>query len=443
MASPQQGIVKGRSSTTRDPVTPSPGSIRPLLHVDSVKGSPDGGIALEPSDGAHTSLTTNDIFTDHGFAQPIRVASKLPGPDDSLSSPTKQANIRVRRANNGSALLQSPARAGHAARMRQIFEDASRDHISPQSGQSVLYPQLPNISRKASPTREYGGDEQHCTLTSPPIRPPESLCLSTSSSRMVQHKLQLKSPHISEQSSESWSDDSGYFIAGSRNRTFSLTGPPRDRINDWLTNVAESECNIPTVKDENECQHSSFSLLLPPPPKLTDIDLLHKSSEQSPTPTCDATIQDPFLDFDTNPRTPSLFKSLPARRFPNTSSSKPLTTQTQAQSTETVTVRSRNSPARQSIFEDGGVQLSPLSPNVCIERGPTRYHSARTSPIKERRAMRYNENRDEDGGIGLAQTEAGVQDSPLAPCKIGAGTRFQHPRHGVRGFGRFGRHLEQ
>ncbi|CAN9293970.1 unnamed protein product [Alternaria alternata] len=271
MASPQQGIVKGRSSTTRDPVTPSPGSIRPLLHVDSVKGSPDGGIALEPSDGAHTSLTTNDIFTDH----------------------------------------------------------------------------------------------------------------------------------------------------------------------------AESECNTPTVKDENECQHSSFSLLLPPPPKLTDIDLLHKSSEQSPTPTCDATIQDPFLDFDANPRTPSLFKSLPARRFPNTSSSKPLTTQTQAQSTETVTVRSRNSPARQSIFEDGGVQLSPLSPNVCIERGPTRYHSARTSPIKERRAMRYNENRDEDGGIGLAQTEAGVQDSPLAPCKIGAGTRFQHPRHGVRGFGRFGRHLEQ
>ncbi|CAN9327191.1 unnamed protein product [Alternaria alternata] len=338
MASPQQGIVKGRSSTTRDPVTPSPGSIRPLLHVDSVKGSPDGGIALEPSDGAHTSLTTNDIFTDHGFAQPIRLASKLPGPDDSLSSPTKQANIRVRRANNGSALLQSPARAGHAARMRQIFEDASRDHISPQT---------------------------------------------------------------------------------------------------------ESECNTPTVKDENECQHSSFSSLLPPPPKLTGIDLLHKSSEQSPTPTCDATIQDPFLDFDTNPRTPSLFKSLPARRFPNTSSSKPLTTQTQAQSTETVTVRSRNSPARQSIFEDGGVQLSPLSPNVCIERGPTRYHSARTSPIKERRAMRYNENRDEDGGIGLAQTEAGVQDSPLAPCKIGAGTRFQHPRHGVRGFGRFGRHLEQ
>jgi hypothetical protein len=32
---------------------------------------------------------------------------------------------------------------------------------------------------------------------------------------------------------------------------------------------------------------------------------------------------------------------------------------------------------KNEAIEEGGVQLSPLSPNVCIERGPSRYHSPR------------------------------------------------------------------
>ncbi|KAG9189676.1 hypothetical protein G6011_06544 [Alternaria panax] len=387
MASPQQGVAEGCSRTARKPVTPSQSSKRLHLHVDSVRASPDGGIAIGPSDGAYTSCITNNISTNHGYAQPIQVTSGLLKSNDLLDSPSKQANIRVRRANNAPALLQSPARAGHAARMRQIFEDAGRGHTSTQPEQTLLYPQLPNISRKASPTREHNRDEQHCAPTSSPTRRPKSLCVSTSSFRIVQHKPQLNSPHISEQSSESWSDDTGYFVAGSRNRTSSLTIPSRDRICDWLTSVSECELKTPTVGDEIEGQSGNFSSPLALPPKLTDVDVVNKSPEQSPTSACDTAIQDPFLDFDSDPRTPSLFKGLPARRFPALSSSKPLTSQAQTQSAETVTIHSRTSPAKRSILEDGGVQLSPLSPNVCIERGPTRYHSACTSPIKERRAV--------------------------------------------------------
>jgi hypothetical protein len=56
----------------------------------------------------------------------------------------------------------------------------------------------------------------------------------------------------------------------------------------------------------------------------------------------------------------------------------------------------------------------------------------------------------EKGGIRLdmtnaqEQVKAETQGSPLAPCKIGVGTRFQHARHVVRGgMGRIGRGLEE
>jgi hypothetical protein len=347
------------------------------VSTEGVNASADGGIAIGPPDGAYANSTANNILIDHGYAQPTVTASRLPEPNELTTSPSRLANIRVRRANNGSTLLQSPARAGHAARMRQIFEDAGRDHISPQPEQTVLYPQLPNVSRKASPTRECNREDEHCTSISSPIRRPESLCVSTSSFRMVQHKPQLNSPHISEQSSESWTDDSGYFIAGSRNRTFSLTVPPRDRINDWLTNVSECEWKTPATENKIESQPSNHPSPRSSPLRLTDNDPFSNSPELSQTPACDATVQDPFLDFDSTPHTTSLFKALPSRRLPIPSHTP----------TTTVTIRRHYSPTKESTLEDGGIQLSPLSPNVCIERGPTRYHSARTSPTKEQQAM--------------------------------------------------------
>jgi hypothetical protein len=41
--------------------------------------------------------------------------------------------------------------------------------------------------------------------------------------------------------------------------------------------------------------------------------------------------------------------------------------------------KTNTDPAEVQAVEEAGMQLSPLSPNVCIERGPSRYHSNRTS----------------------------------------------------------------
>jgi len=420
-------------------VTPDQSSGHLLPHTGA---SPDGGVALGPSHGAYSRSFTNDIFIDHGHT-PTVTASTLSRPGVVPPSPSRLANIRVRRANNGSTLVQSPARAGHAARMRQIFEDAGHDHQSPQLEQGVSYPQLPNISRKASPPVEHGRNEQYATLAISPVQRPESPYMSRASFRMVSHATQANSPRISEQSSEAWSDDSGYFIAGSRNRTASLTGPPRDRINDWLasTSLHEQEtCGIEDVLDYQSTSHL--------PRSSSWKDVFSKDSTQSPHHISTTTIPDPFLEPDSTLRISPLFKALP----PRLSRNQPHTpTQTQTPSPTTVTIRPHQPAVNRPILEEGGIQLSPLSPNVCIERGPSRYHSTRTSPIKERRALRYtmngSENENENGGVGLQKGkgkevgDAEVQGSPLAPCKIGVGTRFQHARHGVRGVGRFGRCL--
>ncbi|KAH6878200.1 hypothetical protein BKA58DRAFT_90670 [Alternaria rosae] len=443
----QQGISSGCCRTFREPVAPvTPGQTSGhwLPHIDNTEASPDGGVVLETAYGAYSQLPTNNIFTNHGRLQ-IATASTFLGPSAFPTSPSRIANIRVRRANNGSTLLQSPARAGHAARMRQIFEDAGRDHECPQPPQpdrGVSYPQLPNISRKASPPAEHSRNEQRFTLTVSPVQHPKSPCMSSTSFRMVSHATQAVSPRVSEQSSESWSDDSGYFIAGSRNRTASLTGPPRDRVNDWLATVSlyeQETCGIENVLDYQSTSHL--------PRSSSEKHVFNKDSMQSSHQISTITIPDPFLESDSSLRTSPLFKVLPPRRPRN----QPHTpTQTQTHSPTTVIIRPHQSQAKCPILEHGGIQLSPLSPNVCIERGPSRYHSTRTSAIKERRAMRYtvNENDNENGSVGLENrkgkevVDAEVQGSPLAPCKIGVGTRFQHARHGVRGVGRSGRCLE-
>jgi hypothetical protein len=307
--------------------------------------------------------------------------------------------------------------------MRQIFEDAGREHQSSQLEQGVSYPQLPNISRKASPPLEHGRTEQH--------HPPRSF-------RLVSHTTQVDSPRVSEQSSESWSDDSGYFIAGSRNRTSSLASQPRDRVNDWLTNVSLCEQEPIVVENTLDYQPTRPPSPQSPPPRQTEIDVFPKPTRQPPQE-ASATFQDPFLDTNPPLRTSPLFKALPPRRPP---------THPQTHSPCNVTIRSNPFQTKRPMLQDGGIQLSPLSPNVCVERGPSRYHSTRTSPVKERRMMRYLANENDNGGVALEERKgrdvggAEAQGSPLAPCKIGVGTRFQHARHGVRGLARFGRCLE-
>ena len=430
------------------PVTPDQRFKARHLRINSVEPSPDGGVALWPSDSTYRHPSSNNNYTDHGTAQ---LTAATPRPSEStqvLASPSRLANIRIRRSHHGSVLLQSPARAGHAARMRQIFEDASLEQQTPQTDRGALYPQLPNVSRRASSPTEHNGHAQNQTQRSSCVRGPESLCTSTSSVRPIPHRTQVSFTGVSEQSSESWSDDSGYFITGSRNRSSTLTFAPNDRIAEWLTDVSTPQRDEHSANGQEDydispgfCQHfpSDFG------------DNKSKSTKQPqtrrPVRLVDA---DPFLtneyiygELGSSLPFSSLFGSIPD---PWEIPTHPPPTNAATQPTVTIRPYPRHSPTKHDrTHSEGGIQLSPLSPNVCVERGPSRYHSSRNlrdndrasptktrcGPLKENVTVDHGEAKDDE------------HDTPTAPCKIGVGTRFQHPRHTARkGLGRWARRDE-
>ncbi|KNG47353.1 hypothetical protein TW65_05905 [Stemphylium lycopersici] len=244
------------------PVTPEQRFRARRLRINSAEPSADGGIALWPSDFTCRHPSSSNNYTGHGNAQ---LTAATPRPSESiqiLASPSRLANIRIRRSHHGSLLLRSPARAGHAARMRQIFEDASLKQQTPQVDRGALYPQLPNVSRRASPPIEHNGYAQNQSQRSPCIRRPESLRTSASSVRPIPRRTQVSFARASEQSSESWSDDSGYFVPRSRHRSSTLTFAPNDRIAEWLTGVSTPQRDEGGANDQEDheispgfCQH--------------------------------------------------------------------------------------------------------------------------------------------------------------------------------------------
>ncbi|KAF1832734.1 hypothetical protein BDW02DRAFT_631799 [Decorospora gaudefroyi] len=361
---------------------------------DSSDFSPAGGLDLR------------EYVSGRSIATPSRDLTPSQGP----ASPPTQANIRVRRVH-GSRLLQSPARAGHAARMRQIFEEAGREQPTPQGDRGVLYPQLANISRRASPPPEYSR-QAHSPL--PPIHRPQTLWMSTDPFHIVP---QVNEAQVSDGSSESWSDDSGYLIRKSRTRPAGLTVSSKERIADWLASVS-SEGEEALDANGHLCDDQEDPLL---DLDDNDNDTLSLKPDDSPSSYVErgqwlASPQpDPFIQDDYNNSSSPLLLNSQMNLSPPSPSNSPYVTHS------TVTIRtgrprprprlrplpasgvsfSPHSPSPPVLLEEGGIQLSPLSPNVCIERGPGRNHSARSK---------------ENG-------------SPLAPCKIGVGTRFQHPKH--------------
>ncbi|KAI1679527.1 hypothetical protein KJE20_10167 [Pyrenophora tritici-repentis] len=319
-----------------------------------------------------------------------------------------------------------------------------RGNQTPQPNRDTLYPQLPNISRKASSPPEHNATGERQTPHSP-IRRPESLCMSTNSFR---YRLHAECTAVSEASSESWSDDSGYFIAGSRARSSSVAVPPVERISDWLLNVSPSE-----VEHTTEVAEHQIDSLTPSPEPLPweNHDDTLQSHTSHPKRATTSSPPDPFVEEDKHKlKRHSLFNSDKRVVLDNLIATPP--------HHSTVTIRSLShnppispQPTRTLLDDDGGVQLSPLSPNVCIERGPARHHSAHrneplSSPVQDRhpahiRRLRFEENRP----TGLTLDPPRGRKNTLAACKIGVGTRFQHARHnaGSSGLTRFGRQAVQ
>jgi hypothetical protein len=212
--------------------------------------------------------------------------------------------------------------------MRNIFQTASQ-HNTP----ATLYPQLPNVSRKASQPR--GATSHELTAYVPSL-----------------HQSDPLYPVAPSASSESWSDDTGYLVAGSRSRPSDPVGFPAERIAHWLSDVLDSDASATS-------------------------DPLSVQQRQSARVTVDK------IDFQ-DIQTPS---------------------------------------------SNDDAELGPLSPNVCVERGPSRHRSGRKprnaargiyirqSPLV--RTDRLKEN------LNHGESDASSNESLIKPLLQARNRRFQ------------------
>lgn len=375
-----------------------------------------------------------------------------------LASPTRLANVRVRRSNQ--TLLQSPARPSYTSRMRQLFEDASHGQSELQSNTDLLYPRLPNISRTAAPAVAKSPETDSLGLRNMPDIPqryrPESLCPSTGLPPIVTptNKTVPVCQQASQCSPGSWSDDSGYIVTHSRDHRQSLALPLNERIYDWLFDLADEGSNSLVGRDERQFDSAVVERVR----ATCDVNggsFKPNSSETLSTP--DASIADKLSMI-----APSSVLDDP---FANSGNSgcryrDPLKIGLARHRTETGqdviddSLQAYTMSLRESIdcvaeqepqvseTQDGGnkaddagdndIQLSPLSPNVCIKRGPSRYHINRrlrdddiiTTPCREGSAMQPLSPRLKENVV-LQMKRGGNGQSPLAPRSSRIGTRFR------------------
>jgi hypothetical protein len=308
---------------------------------------------------------------------------KTPGSLRRVSSPrtpwsSQRANIGIRRARQNSVLLGSPARPSHSTRMRQVFEEASlEDTLSHRNYGVIPYPQLPNISRPCPPANRIPASRP----SSPPFSRQESPILlnqvSESSSAAPSKIELLRAPARSPNLSESWSGDSDYLVTELHPPAPSPPAFSRP-IRDWLGSLDDSFSH--EASSASNAQEFSDMEALLSSQKKTKSSKLKESSNIPPCPTLlregDISPQvssisdpsDPFRPFDDN-----LNSFLSCSNGPNRPSS-PLKDNTNQHKPIP-----RSSPQEIPRTDDADAELSSLSPNVCIERGPSRYRSVQNS----------------------------------------------------------------
>ncbi|CAO2657414.1 Nn.00g035400.m01.CDS01 [Neocucurbitaria sp. VM-36] len=425
--------------------------------------SPDRNSALGQSEAPNAATSAN-----------LRCRSTLPP-----ASPSRTANVRIRRSQHSSTLLESPACAGHAARMKQIFEDASCGYYTTQDHASALYPQLPNISRKASPPPFHTRSIQREAPGTPPDRPLAPLCLSMKDLPAAP-RPELPGPNLSvlsERTSGSWSDDSGYFIADSRGQASAATTLSNDRIIDWLQKVSRvgSHATEDSIADESDGNHefrpsapSSINTQTLTTAESYEIDADAQHSDQ-PLRTRG---NDPFISDNSN-SSASLLLGLRGDQEPfslscyrnirptnatdnykrlNFSRAEALCLHSGADGPALTTPSSTplppsqhnptSTPVKHPAPNVDGTQLSPLSPNVCIERGPSRYHSnckslndndlTSTPTIAQSRIDEHAPQLKEN--VSLSEEKSVSLSSPLASRSARAGTRFQRSQYNTLTF---------
>jgi len=262
---------------------------------------------------------------------PPNVPGTLPSPNPSLtpqSSP--RANIGIRRAPLNSLLSGSPARPGHATCMRQIFEDASTH----QRDKIVSYPQLP-----IPPST---------TVVLQPLR------------------------RSSTSSSESWSGDSEFLVPAP---TRAPSPPISQEIDEWLDSLSledsfsfgksielEASDDLEPVSEAHVVAQPSESIKRTIAETTSSESLSH--SQTHPCIRTTAGTSDPFQPFDDRQ---SSFITPSKRFYELPIPFKDITNQRLSSQ--------RDIPQERHELKDGGVELHPLSPNVCTKRGVSHgYH---------------------------------------------------------------------
>lgn len=303
-------------------------------------------------------------------------------------SPASVANIRVRRTNHESTLLHSPARAGHSTRMKQIFAESRRDYAP--NAEPNLYPQLPNVSRKAVPPS--GSEIAHT-----PTKQDERLCclntMSAGTTRYAsvsQSNMNVVQPDASLHSSEAWSNDSSYIITESRERQSASFNLTVDQIQGWLLDIPDSHVSALRPLESLFPEDEHPLTLHADDDSLSDRNLDEFDDDDASI--ISWTCADPFSCRDVEHHIVSTtgvnpfagLSGVHARAVSNKDDSCPLvqpklSTPSRGQFREP---SSTEIISNEVLLRDGGIELSPLSPNVCIERGPSRYHGTPRSPHK-------------------------------------------------------------
>lgn len=162
--------------------------------------------------------------------------------------PSQVANTGARRCRAASTLLQSPARAGHSACMRQIFDHSKPYPLGLQQSHHSTHPVLSNTARQVSPLR------CNHTTTDSITTHDQSLPTPSNPTTNLPLSFQSHSPEevTSRQPSESWSDDSQYLSVGLQYHSTHVAASPSERIYEWLQETGNgSPCGRALDLDED------------------------------------------------------------------------------------------------------------------------------------------------------------------------------------------------
>ncbi|KAH7127103.1 hypothetical protein B0J11DRAFT_567829 [Dendryphion nanum] len=261
-----------------------------------------------------------------------------PGSPQTPSSASRRSNIGLRRSDRNSIFSKSPARPSHYTRMKSIFEAASlQNPAQSRIRNTILYPQLPNVSRTCNLESHQGnsnanGHKKLANPRVPQLHAPYSTVPQLGDE--ICNEKPLYPTELPKYSSPtgSWSGDSDFLV-------------------DESVVQRRASPSVPSPRPRTE---SSY---FPP------VDLSREERYHCLTP--QRAIPNPSLKWsgtDLQRISLNIMQQDIAR----------LHTETQREQAQTPPPCVRNSDG-----EDGGDEMSPLSPNVCVERGPVRHHSSR------------------------------------------------------------------